>query len=138
MADNKYVHMEVSSVERLSNAIIAQAIKDYTTEPDENVGCRIFFQSDWFEALSNGMDGNAILARLDKKMKEFQRLCEETEPTVWKDKEKADECIFSCPFCGSKVKVIWSGRSTWRYTRQCEGCGVHRMLPFRFDLYGKR
>lgn len=132
----KYVHIYDESLRPLCNAIIAQAIKDYTNEPDSHVGAdaKTFMKSDWFFQLSDGLDGDAVLARLDRKMKEFQELCKQHVPKVWKDSKEAHECQFSCPFCNGKVKIVWNDRKNAKmcksYCHQCEGCGVRQTFVF--------
>lgn len=133
----KLVHMDDESVEHLCNAIIGQAIKDYTTEPDSRNGCdaRLFFTSDWFFQLSGGAEGDAILAKLNTKLKEFQELCQKNRPRTWRDTKEANQCIFSCPFCGGKVKIVWGrdslkGFNARTYVHQCEVCGVRQTYEF--------
>lgn len=139
----KYVHIDEDAIKPLCNAIMAQAIKDYTVDPESRDGreAKQFMQSEWFEMVSYGMDGNAIIAKLDKKMKAYQELCGEHVPKIWKDTEEAIKCIFRCPFCGNKVNIQWNGdhcnyngnkvgtRRT--YTHQCEGCGIRQTYEFK-------
>lgn len=131
----KYVHMERGSVDRLCKAIIGQAIKDYTTEPEAYWGAdaNAFFKSDWFEIVSNGMDGEAIVSRLNQKIKEFQELCGKNRPKVWKDAKEAAKCEFCCPFCGGKVKIQWNGKGMFnrKYTFQCESCGIRQTFYYQ-------
>ena len=139
----KYVHIYDEALKPLCNAIMAQAIKDYTTDPDSKEGreAKSFILSEWFFQLSDGMDGQAILNKLDRKMKEFQELCGKHVPKIWKDTKEAAACQFSCPFCNNKVKIQWNGgHSNYNgnkrggiltYTHQCEGCGVRQTYAFK-------
>lgn len=129
--------MDEESVEHLCNAIIGQAIKDYTSDPKSKAGCEAkeFFQSDWFVHVSDGADGESILNKIDRKMEEFQELCRQHKPKVWRNTEEANECIFRCPFCNGKVKIIW-GRDSMKgyyirtYVHQCEVCGIRHTMEF--------
>ena len=136
----RLVHMDDESVEHVCNAIIGQAIKDYTTDPNTKAGgdARLFFLSEWFYQLSDGVEGEAILARLDRKLKEFQALCHKNRPGIWRDTKEANKCIFSCPFCGGKVKIVWGrdslkGFNARTYVHQCEICGVRQTMEFNGD-----
>ena len=53
--------------ERLANAIIIQAVKDYrhTRNPADRVELERFFRSEWFSVLSK-LDGEVLLAQLQK------------------------------------------------------------------------
>lgn len=138
----KLVHINDEAMIPLCNAIIAQAVKDYTTDPESYNGldAKRFFESEWFYQISDGMDGEAITARLDRKMLDFQELCENHKPQFWKDTEEAYKCQFRCPFCGGLVKIQWNGghsnytgRKTggiMTYTHQCDSCGVRQTYPF--------
>ena len=129
----RQVHMDDSAVEPLCNAIIAQAVKDYTSNDsykDRNDSL-VFFKSNWFEFLSNGMDGEEIVNKLDKKMKLFQERCEEHKPEHWKDAKEAAQCEFSCPFCKGTVRIQWNrGTAGHTYFHQCDFCGVKYSYVF--------
>ena len=133
----RLVHMDTDSVEHVCNAIIGQAIKDYTSDPNSAAGgnARIFFRSGWFVQISNGLDGEAVLEKIDRKLMEFQNLCRKNKPKVWRDTKEANKCIFSCPFCGGKVKIVWGrdslkGFNAKSYTHQCEVCGVRQSVEY--------
>lgn len=53
--------------ERLANAIIIQAVKDYrrTRNPADRAELESFFRSEWFSVLSR-LDGDALLEQLQK------------------------------------------------------------------------
>lgn len=132
--------MDNDSVEHVCNAIIGQAIKDYTIDPNSAAGgdAKVFFKSGWFEFLSGGLDGESILDNLDMKLKRFQELCRQNRPKVWRDTKEANQCIFSCPFCKGRVKIVWGrdsmkGFNSKSYVHQCEVCGVRQVFEFNGD-----
>ena len=129
--------MDTESVEHLCNAIIGQAIKDYTADPNSAHGgnARVFFLSDWFIQASNGLDGEAVLGKIDRKLRDFQELCRKNKPKVWRDTKEVNQCIFTCPFCGGRVKIVWGkdslkGFNARSYTHQCEVCGVRQTYEY--------
>ena len=136
----KLVHMDIDSIEHVCSAIIGQAVKDYTVDPRSRAGCdaRAFFQSEWFYMISNGIDGAGIIEKIDMKLKKFQELCRQNKPEVWRDTGEANKCIFGCPFCGGKVKIIWGrdslkGFTVKTYVHQCEICGIRQSMEFNGD-----
>ena len=133
----KLVHMDDESVDHLANAIIGQAVKDYVVEPDSKAGydAKVFFLSDWFYQLSDGADGESLMERFDTRLKQFQALCEENRPAIWRDTKEANQCVFSCPFCRGKVKIVWGrdslkGFNARTYVHQCEVCGIRQTYEF--------
>lgn len=62
--------IEVKPLQKLSNAIVLQAVKDYRTALQKNdthviYECKHFFRSPWFFTLTN-VDGEFLIERLRK------------------------------------------------------------------------
>ena len=62
--------IEVKPLQKLSNAIVLQAVKDYRTALVQNdthamAECERFFRSQWFFTLTN-VDGEFLIERLRK------------------------------------------------------------------------
>lgn len=60
--------IEVKPLQKLSNAIVLQAVKDYRTALAQNdtqamVECERFFRSQWFFTLTN-IDGEFLIEKL--------------------------------------------------------------------------
>ena len=152
----KLKRIDDRSAEALANAIIAQAVKDYcnarmdyqdptyrTGKFNEDYGT--FFRSSWFEELSQGLDGESIIRKLDKKSDEFIKTSDSLQPVFWQSQEEAESCSFTCPFCGGKVMVTYQqwvrvrnkgrpGRNNGfsiveRFVRHgCDYCGTRRKV----------
>lgn len=64
--------IEVKPLQKLSNAIVLQAAKDYRTALEKNdthviYECEHFFRSSWFFILTN-VDGEFLIERLRKEV----------------------------------------------------------------------
>lgn len=136
----KKVHMSDDSVDKLSTAIMSQAVKDYIKalidgDDRRKTDCEIFFtggvaQDDWFEILSDCADPEKVMERAKKKAKQFEAEAKKHQPKSLKDfddKEARQQASFPCPVCYEGT-VRWTSTSekqfgTW-IVHKCDCCAV--------------
>ncbi len=122
MASDKYPYFDQKTVKALSLAIIKNAVNDYMDALIQNdvveiSNCEKFFRSKdgWFDWLSNGLDGEQIMAIVKKKINKFLKACEEHQPEKFGDRKAAKEASFTCPCCGNEdapVNITFLKRRT--------------------------
>lgn len=96
--------------DNLSNAIVLQAVKDYTQAVYNNdtrmmVDCETFFRSDWCNALSC-IDCAGLAENLREKVQMFTLKATEAFDSGFISKsDKPEDGAFRCPICGGNVFV---------------------------------
>ena len=143
---SKFVHMDNDSVKKLAAAIVMQSVTDYMTalihdDQIEVSSCKTFFNkdSDWFDWLSNGMNGQMIMTEVEKKAKEFVKECLQHAPK-YGDEKAAEKASFKCPCCGRKVMIHFGGNPLGKgriftrfYSYLCSSCGMSCKIRFDED-----
>ena len=59
-------------IERLRNAVVIQAVKDYINDKNKREECEIFFLSQYFTLFSD-LDGEAIVKALKERIEKNER-----------------------------------------------------------------
>ena len=130
-----YKHITTDSANQLAGAIIKQAVTDYMDALIQNnvirmSECEKFFRGGWFDWLSNGLDGDEIIAILKEKIVMFLKACEEHQPAKYGDKQAAEEAAFTCPCCRNektKIVITFPQRKTRQrniLTYTCPSCHI--------------
>lgn len=118
-------YFDKKAAKELSGAIIKNAVNDYMDAilQDDKVliaDCEKFFRSEdgWFDWLSEGLDGEALMHIVRTKINKFLKACECHQPEKYGDKKAAKEASFTCPCCESTpVTIVYDRRNA--AFRQC-------------------
>lgn len=145
------VHIDDKSAKDLSAAIVTQAVTDYMDaliRDDDTLirDCELFFRGKdgWFSWLSDGMNGDIVVERVNRKAKEFVKACLQCLPK-YGDEEAAEKAAFRCPCCGGTVKIHFGGNPIGRgrmfteyYNYNCDTCTAMMRIKYNKNDHGRR